>query len=102
LSLSIYQYISSVVCSYGTSENIYAATRIRDSSVGTATDYELDYRVRLPAGTRDFSRLHVVQAVSEAHSAPYQMVIGFSGRGMKLTTHLLLQRSLRVELYLHS
>jgi hypothetical protein len=48
----------------------------RDSSVGIALGYRLDdrgSRVRLPAGTGNFSLHHRVQNGAEAHPASYPM-----------------------------
>jgi hypothetical protein len=50
----------------------------RDSSVGIALVYELDYRgsrVRFPAGAGKFSLRHSVQNGSEVHIASYPMGI---------------------------
>jgi hypothetical protein len=58
---------------------------------------------------QDSSLLNVVQTDSGSHPACYPMDTigsnfrGYSGRGVKLTTHLhLVSRSKIVELYLHS
>jgi hypothetical protein len=61
------------------------------------TGYRLDdrvSRVRLPVGAGNFSLHHRVQNGSVAHPASYTMDVpgalslGYSGRGVKLTTHL--------------
>jgi hypothetical protein len=53
--------------------------RSRDSSVGIATDYGLDFRmsgVRFPAAAGNFSLWDRVQAGSGAHPASYPMGAG--------------------------
>jgi hypothetical protein len=54
-----------------------------DISVGRATGYGLDGRVRFPAGVTDFSLLHSVQTGSEAHPASYTIDTGGSFPGNK-------------------
>jgi hypothetical protein len=54
---------------------LHLVAKSRDSSVGIALAYGLDYRgsrVRFPAGTGNFS-LHRVQNGSGAHPASYPM-----------------------------
>jgi hypothetical protein len=68
----------------------------RDSSVGVALGYRLDdrdSRVRFPAAAGNFSLHHRVQNGSGTPQPPIQWVpgalsLGYSGRGMKLTTHI--------------
>jgi hypothetical protein len=71
-------------------------------SVGLVTGYVLNDRsseVRFPAGARNFFLLHRVQTGSGAHPASYSVGTrdsfpgGKNGRGVKLTTHLLVPRS---------
>jgi hypothetical protein len=72
---------------------VYGETGSRDSSVGIATGYGLHYR------EVGFSLLNVVQTGSGAHPTSYTMGNGdnfpggYSGRGVKLTTHQLVSRS---------
>jgi hypothetical protein len=54
----------------------------RDSSVGIATGYGLNARVRFPA-VKDFSLLHSIQTDSGAHPASYPMGTGGSFPGGK-------------------
>jgi hypothetical protein len=62
-------------------------------------------RVRLQTGAREFS-LHSIQTRSEAHTiqrVPRILPWGYSGQGVKRSTHLhLVPRSRMVELHLHS
>jgi hypothetical protein len=58
---------------------------------------------------KEFSLLHSIQPGSSAHPASYPVgsgdsfLLGYSGRGMKLTAHLhLVPRSRMVKLYFHS
>jgi hypothetical protein len=44
----------------------YSERERHDSSVGIATGYGLDGGVVFPAGTRNFSLLHIIQTGSEA------------------------------------
>jgi hypothetical protein len=58
----------------------------RDSSVGIATDYELDDRmigVRLPAEAGNFSLRHRIQIGSGAHLASHPMSTGVSFPGAR-------------------
>jgi hypothetical protein len=48
----------------------------RGSSGSIVSDYELDNRVRSPAGAKDFSCILCVQTGSEAHPASYTMGTG--------------------------
>jgi hypothetical protein len=77
----------------------------RDSSVGIATSYELDGRGSIPGKGKDFSLFHKVQTALEPHYAVgiRGSTQGYSGRGVKLTTHLhLVPRSRMMQLYLYS
>jgi hypothetical protein len=65
-------------------------SRSRDSSVGIALDYGLDYRgsrVRFLAGARNFSLHHRVQNGSGAHAASYPMGTRGSFPGIKRPGH---------------
>jgi hypothetical protein len=74
---------------------------IRDSSVCTGTGYGLNGQVRVRVGAR-FCPLHVVQTGSGAHPTTYPMgnrglfPRNYSGRGMRLTTHLQLVSRSRI------
>jgi hypothetical protein len=63
--------------------------------------------VLFPLGIRDFSSLYRFKTGSVAHSVSNLMGMGaafpsYSGRGVKLTTHLHLElRSRTMELYIH-
>jgi hypothetical protein len=48
-------------------------TKTRASSVGIATDFDLDDRISNPGGAEHFSLRHRVQAGSGAHPASYPM-----------------------------
>jgi hypothetical protein len=80
-----------------------------DSSVGTATDYELSGRVLLPGSGTIFLSSTASRPVLGHNPASYLMGTGgslpegCSGWCIKMTTHLnLVPRSRMVDLYLHS
>jgi hypothetical protein len=60
--------------------------------VGITTDYKLDDQgvgIQSPAGIRDISLLYIVQTCCEAYpSWVLGDIMSFSGRDIKLTTHL--------------
>jgi hypothetical protein len=75
----------------GSSQNFLF--RSLDSSVGIATGYGLDGRVRVPA-VQEFSILHGVHTDCGAHPASYPMGTGvlfrqgYGDRGVMLSTHI--------------
>jgi hypothetical protein len=87
---------------------LYSTLKSWDSSASTAAGYGLDGQGFIPNGGQDFSLLHNVQTITEAHPASYPVgtrisSTGVKRRSMKLTTHLhVLLRSRMMELYLHS
>jgi hypothetical protein len=77
----------------------------RDSSVGIATGYGLDYRmigVRFPSEAGNFSLRHHVQTGSEAHPASYPVGVKRPGREVDHSPPSSAEVKECVELYLHS
>jgi hypothetical protein len=91
----IFKVAFPVILCYSYFSSYYNSSKSRDSSVGYGLD-DRGSRVRFPVGAGNFSLHHRVQNDTEAHPASYPMGTmtffpgGKSGRGVKLTTHLLL------------